>query len=65
MKKTIAIALTLCVLFGAVSSLAATSLKVTIPSFDVTLNGEKLDSKNSEYPLIVYNDLSLCPLSRT
>lgn len=63
MKKTIAIALTLCVLFGAVSSLAATSLKVTIPSFDVTLNGEKLDSKNSEYPLIVYNDITYVPMT--
>lgn len=63
MKKTLVIILTLCMLLGAVPSLAATSVKVTIPSFDVTLNGEKLDSKNSEYPLIVYKDITYVPMT--
>lgn len=50
-------------LLGAIPSLAASNVKVTIPSFDVTLNGETLDSKNSEYPLIVYNDITYVPMT--
>lgn len=63
MKKTIAIVLTMCMLLGAIPSLAATSVKVTIPTFDITLNGQKMDNRSSEYPLIVYNDITYIPMT--
>lgn len=63
MKKTIAIALALIILLGAVPSFAAEGVKVTIPTFAVTLNGQKMDNMSSEYPLIVYNDITYIPMT--
>lgn len=64
MKKTIiTIAFALIMLSVAVPTFAATSVKVTIPSFDVTLNGQKMDNRSSEYPLIVHNDITYIPMT--
>lgn len=41
----------------------AADVFVTIPDFDITLNGEILDCENSEYPPIVYKDITYIPLS--
>lgn len=41
----------------------ASDVYVTIPEFDITLNGEILDSENSEYPAIIYKNITYIPLS--
>ena len=38
-------------------------VSVKLPSFAVTLNGTQIDSKNSEYPLIVYRDITYFPMT--
>lgn len=36
---------------------------VTLPSFTVTLNGQTVDNRNRDYPLIVYNDITYFPMT--
>lgn len=36
---------------------------VTLPSFQVTLNGQTVDNRNREYPLIVYKDITYFPMT--
>ena len=36
---------------------------VTVPTFDVTLNGHKVDNEYSQYPLLVYNDITYLPMT--
>lgn len=38
-----------------------TTVTVTLPTFAVTLNDTKIDSAHSEYPLIVYRDITYFP----
>jgi hypothetical protein len=38
-------------------------LTVTLPSFSVTLNGQTVDNRNREYPLIVYKDITYFPMT--
>lgn len=45
------------------ASAADTRLTVTLPSFQVTLNGQTVDNRNREYPLIVYNDITYFPMT--
>lgn len=39
------------------------SVKVTLPTFKVTINGSKMDSSYSKYPLIVYKDITYFPMT--
>lgn len=39
------------------------SPEATIPTFNVTLNGTKLDSTHRQYPLIVYKDITYFPMT--
>ena len=39
------------------------SESVNLPTFDVTLNGVKIDSLSREYPLIVYKDITYFPMT--
>ena len=41
----------------------ATSVQVTLPTFDVTLNGIKIDNAIRQYPLIVYKDITYFPMT--
>ncbi len=52
----------ICMMFS-VTSYAAEEVTVTIPNFDITLNGEKIDNVNSEYPLIVYDGITYIPMT--
>ena len=38
-------------------------LNVALPSFPVTLNGQTVDNRNREYPLIVYKDITYFPMT--
>lgn len=38
-------------------------VKVTLPTFDVKLNGIKVDTAYSEYPLLVYKDITYFPFT--
>ena len=44
-------------------AVAAPSVTVTVPTFAVTLNGRTMDSTYSQYPLLVYNDITYFPMT--
>jgi hypothetical protein len=46
-----------------VASAAENEVLVTIPTFDVSINDEMIDSYSMEYPLLVYNDITYFPLT--
>lgn len=49
----------------AVYGLAAQTdfINVTLPSFNITLNGLEINNKESKYPLIVYKDITYFPMT--
>ena len=42
---------------------ASNSVKLTLPTFNVTLNGMNMDNSYSKYPLIVYKDITYFPMT--
>ena len=40
-----------------------TNLVAELPTFDITLNGVKIDNSNRLYPFIVYNDITYFPMT--
>ncbi len=44
-------------------SFAANTVQVTLPSFNVTLNGQTTGNDYSKYPLIVYKDITYFPMT--
>jgi hypothetical protein len=42
---------------------ADASVKVTLPNFEVNLNGHTVESKYREYPLLVYRDITYFPMT--
>ncbi|UKS25427.1 DUF5050 domain-containing protein [Paenibacillus sp. HWE-109] len=42
---------------------AVQSVKVTLPTFQVQLNGHHVENQNREYPLLVYNDITYFPMT--
>ena len=64
-KKIIATAaLSAFLLTGAATpAMAAKSVPVTLPSFDVTLNGQVIENDNRQYPLLVYNNITYVPMT--
>src|SRR5437016_4394315 len=69
MRKIIfgySIVLSLCmsVMISAGSTLAAdVSVKVTLPYFEINLNGHKVENQFREYPLLVYRDITHFPMT--
>ncbi|MCY9697807.1 hypothetical protein [Paenibacillus alginolyticus] len=46
------------------SALAAdVSVRVTLPNFEVNLNGHKVENQFREYPLLVYRDITYFPMT--
>lgn len=45
------------------NSEAATGVRVTLPTFKVTLNGVSVSNSDSKYPLIVYNGITYFPMT--
>lgn len=41
----------------------AAEVSVTLPAFDVVLNGIKINNEYRQYPLIVYNDITYFPMT--
>lgn len=41
----------------------ANSTQVTIPEFSVTVNGQVLESKNNQYPLLLYKNITYFPMT--
>ena len=39
------------------------SAGVALPEFKVTINGEEVNNSNSQYPLIVYKDITYFPMT--
>ena len=64
-KKHIASVLLSAFLFTSVATpvFADTQVKVTLPTFKVTLNGTAVDNSYSQYPLIVYKDITYFPMT--
>ncbi len=50
-------------LLPASSALAANTVPVTLPTFDVTLNGTAIENENRQYPLLVYKDITYVPMT--
>ncbi|WP_312701192.1 hypothetical protein [Sedimentibacter sp.] len=46
-----------------VNAFGAASVNVTLPEFDVRINGIEIDNKNREYPLIVYKNITYFPMT--
>ncbi len=68
LSKTICIALLVTFvvqLFSPLSAAYAATEKVdvSIPDFDVMLNGEKMDTVYNKYPLIIYNSITYFPMT--
>lgn len=59
--KVIIIAVILMVVFS--SNVFAYNANVTLPTFDVRVNGVEIDNENREYPLIVYKDITYFPMT--
>ena len=58
------IALSALLLFGGANSAeAAQTVQVTLPSFDVTLNGQTHSNTYSKYPFLVYKDITYFPMT--
>lgn len=49
--------------FGMGQAAEAKDVKVTLPTFNVTLNGVSVDQVHNEYPLLVYNDITYVPMT--
>lgn len=47
------------------SAQAGSTVRVTLPAFKVTLNGEVMDPAFSQYPVIVYKDITYFPMTYT
>lgn len=44
-------------------SASGAGITAELSNFKVTLNGVEVDNKNLEYPLLVYNNITYCPLT--
>ncbi|MCR2805606.1 DUF5050 domain-containing protein [Paenibacillus soyae] len=42
---------------------ASTNVKVTLPTFEVKLNGHLVENRNREYPLLVYRGITYIPMT--
>ena len=65
MKKHLAVLTVICGLFAAFMLLAGAEndkVAVTLPKFDITINGIKYNNKNTKYPIVVYNDITYLPI---
>ncbi|RVU53989.1 hypothetical protein [Anaerosphaera multitolerans] len=62
-KRFTTLAIAGVLLSGFARQVSAQGNTVTLPTFDVTLNGQKVENEYSEYPLIVYKDITYFPMT--
>jgi hypothetical protein len=61
---SVVFSLCMSLLMPAGSTLAAdVSVRVTLPDFEVNLNGHKVENQYREYPLLVYRDITYFPMT--
>lgn len=60
-KRILPICMVCMMLFSTVSY--AKSVTVTIPEFPVTVNGKVMESKNNQYPLLLYKNITYFPMA--
>lgn len=69
MKNAAAVFLAFLIICGASaaatveSDAASQKVSITVPTFSVALNGVKVDSRYSQYPLIVYKNITYFPMT--
>lgn len=67
MKKNLLILMIICMVLQVVtldkSFAAEKTVKVTLPTFRVVINGTEVNSKKSVYPLLVYKDITYMPMT--
>lgn len=65
MKRTIIAAVTLVMMLQVpvFATEAGTKASISLPAFNVTLNGTKIESAYDQYPLIVYKDITYFPMT--
>lgn len=51
-------------LYNPVSRAASGDVQASFPVFPVSVNGTVLDVSHSEYPLLIYNDITYFPMTR-
>ena len=61
MKKMLAMLMIIVMVFPTISVLAKET--AVLPAFDVHFNGNKVESKQREYPLLVYKDITYFPMT--
>lgn len=62
-KKFYSLAIAGVLLAGISGQVKAEGNNVTLPKFNVTLNGQKVENEYSKYPLIVYKDITYFPMT--
>ena len=65
-EKKITIFPVILILLAAILTQASGATKcanVTLPDFNIRLNGVKIDNQSREYPLIVYNNIIYFPMT--
>ncbi|WP_313345375.1 DUF5050 domain-containing protein [Sedimentibacter sp.] len=60
--KILFIVLILSILLS-INAFGSTYVNVTLPEFDVRINGIEIDNRNKEYPLIVYKNITYFPMT--
>ena len=65
MRKCILLALSafICLCLPICASAESKKITVSVPSFPVTVNGVEYNSDYSEYPFLVYNDITYMPMT--
>ena len=61
-RKMVFVGIIISLLLPAVSAFAS-PVKVTLPTFPVTINGTRIDNIARQYPLIIYNDITYFPMT--
>ncbi|MDD4802838.1 MAG: DUF5050 domain-containing protein [Syntrophomonas sp.] len=58
-----AIIMLICLMPAGTAAAASPNVQVTLPGFKVNLNGTAIDNSMSQYPLIVYKDITYFPMT--
>ena len=65
MRKNLKLLIALAFIIAALATVSFAKEKITIPTFNVEVNGYRVDSSYRQYPLIVYNEITYFPMTYT
>ena len=63
MKKIMSLIIILALSLSSLSFAASENVTVTIPEFDVTVNGVTIDIEHSQYPVVTYKNITYIPMT--